>query len=361
MTKNIKEKRCVLCNKPYDHKYVMFGRGCLDNLYGLLEFSTASKIIWNKELYLCTKIAWKNHKFFLSKNKKYILAQKYIALSYLNKMNCNFLDDMKEKILKDINSISAFSKNMVETISFKLNDVYQLFNYSQKFDELIKVLKDVKWEELDEKTANNFIKSMSFLFDSTKISNPISYAVFYSMQYTFWQVVVVGGILANMKLSARLLSNSLSILGKEPNDLKIDDDEIIKLITDSEEFKKKIKELIEKYCQNNNKFSGNSENNEDCKIEFNDNDLFLAIHGSPINIDIEKNADETWKINMEIIDIYDFTDFKNLKKYITSNRALPISIFSTILNNFAVVSSEYGVIKPYKVTIKVQENNYIIE
>lgn len=28
------EKRCILCNKPYDHNYVMFGRGCLDNLYG---------------------------------------------------------------------------------------------------------------------------------------------------------------------------------------------------------------------------------------------------------------------------------------------------------------------------------------
>lgn len=54
---------------------------------------------------------------------------------------------------------------------------------------------------------------------------------------------------------------------------------------------------------------------------------------------------------MEIIDTYDFTDFKNLKKYIKSNESLPMSIFSTLLNNFAVVSSEYGVIKPYKVTI----------
>ena len=30
---NIAEKRCVLCNKPYNYKYTMFGRGCLDNLY----------------------------------------------------------------------------------------------------------------------------------------------------------------------------------------------------------------------------------------------------------------------------------------------------------------------------------------
>lgn len=50
-------------------------------------------------MYLCNRIAWKNHKFFLNKKKKYDLAQKYIALNYLNRMNYEFLDDIKEKIL----------------------------------------------------------------------------------------------------------------------------------------------------------------------------------------------------------------------------------------------------------------------
>lgn len=45
------------------------------------------------------------------------------------------------------------------------------------------------------KMAEECIKSISFIFDVTKIANPISYAVFYSMQYIFWQVVVAGGIL----------------------------------------------------------------------------------------------------------------------------------------------------------------------
>lgn len=93
--------------------------------------------MWNKETYLCTRIAWKNHKFFLSRNKKYELAQKYIALNYLNKMNCKFLDDIKGKILKDIKNISAFSKNREETIKFSLNDIYKLFNYSLKFNDII--------------------------------------------------------------------------------------------------------------------------------------------------------------------------------------------------------------------------------
>ena len=120
----MEEKRCVLCNKPYNYKYAMFGRGCLDNLYALLKFSKPPGFIWNKESYLCTQIAWKNHKFFLNKNK----------------------------ILKDINNISVFS-NIVETISFSLNDIYKLFNYYEKFEEIIKELQNINWEEIDEKIA----------------------------------------------------------------------------------------------------------------------------------------------------------------------------------------------------------------
>ena len=84
----MEEKRCLLCNKPYDYKYKMFGRGCLDNIYGVLDFHKPPKFVWNKEAYLCTKIAWKNHKYFLTKKKKYNLAQKYIAFNYLEKMKC---------------------------------------------------------------------------------------------------------------------------------------------------------------------------------------------------------------------------------------------------------------------------------
>ena len=83
----MEEKRCLLCNKPYDYKYKMFGRGCLDNIYGELGIRKPPRFVWNKEAYLCTKVAWKNHKYFLSKTKKYDLTQKYIALNYLKNMN----------------------------------------------------------------------------------------------------------------------------------------------------------------------------------------------------------------------------------------------------------------------------------
>lgn len=353
MAKTKNEKRCVLCNKPYDYKYVMFGRGCLDNLYGLLEFSKPPRIVWNKELYLCTIIAWKNHKFFLSKRKKYALTQKYIALNYLNRMNYNFLDDIKNKIKNDINNISVFSKNIVDTISFTLNDIYKLFNYAQKFDELIKEFQNINWEEVDEKVAENFIKSISFIFDITKKSDPISYAVFYSMQYTFWQVVVVGGILTNKKLSARLLTNSLAPFGKQPSDMLIEDEETSQLILENQTFKDRINQLIKKYGEGNEEFIvDDSAPTEDILIRFDNKDLLFALHDATLFVKGSKDTNNIWNLEIEIKDTYDFTDFKSFKEYADSNKSKLEDILSTTLNNFGVVSSEYGVLKTYDVRIK---------
>ena len=134
----MEEKRCLLCNKPYDYKYKMFGRGCLDNIYGVLDFHKPPKFVWNKEVYLCTKIAWKNHKYFLTKKKKYDLAQKYIAFKYLEKMNLGALNDVKTKLTNDIKNITTFSKSRTELMSFTLNDIYKLYNYYQKFEKIIK-------------------------------------------------------------------------------------------------------------------------------------------------------------------------------------------------------------------------------
>lgn len=345
------EKRCIICNKPYNYHYMMFGRGCLDNLYELLGFSKPFKIL-NKENYLCTRIAWRNHKFFLNKSKKHELAKKYIALSYLNKMNYNLLDDIKEKIRNDINGISIFSKEITNTILFTLNDIYKLYNYSQKFDELIKEFESTNWEEVDKKVAENFVKSMSFIFDVTKKTNPISYAVFYSMQYTFWQIVVVGGILVNMKLSARLLSNSLSLFEKEPSDMLIEDDETIQTILDSKSFKERINQLIKKYGEDKEEFIvDNSAPKEDILIRFDKNDLLFALHDATMLVRANKDKEDKWNFEIEIIDTYDFTDFKELKEYADREDVIT-DIFSTLLNNFGVVSSEYGVIKTFEVKIK---------
>ncbi len=276
-------------------------------------------------------------------------------------MNYEFLDDIKEKILKDINSISVFSKNIAQSISFTLNDIYKLFNYSQKFDKLIKEFQNINWEEVDEKVAENFIKSMSFIFDVTKKSNPISYAVFYSMQYTFWQVVVIGGIIKDKKLSARLLSNSLSLFGKEPKDLTIQDSVTDELLIESSVFNNKIKELTEKYGKETGMFDLGDYEKDGIVLKFEGGDLLYSLHKATMFIKAIKNEDNTWNLEGEINDTYDFTEFKDLKEYVDNKEEIFTDIFSTLLNNFGVVSYEYGVIKKYDIKIKFNFSNYKIK
>lgn len=54
---------------------------------------------------------------------------------------------------------------------------------------------------------------------------------------------------------------------------------------------------------------------------------------------LKKNKDNTWNLEIEINDTYDFTDFKELKEY-ADKEDVVTDIFSTLLNNFGVVSSE---------------------
>lgn len=353
--KSMEEKRCLLCDKPYDYKYKMFGRGCLDNIYEELGIHKPLRFVWNKELYLCTKVAWKNHKYFLSKTKKYDLTQKYIALNYLKNMNFDALKDIEEKMLKDIKNITPFSKDTVELMTFTLNDIYKLFNYYQKFEKIIKDFQNINWKEIDEEVANGYIKSLSFIFDITKKNNPISYTVFYSMQYMFWQVVVIGGLFTNKPLSAKLLTNSLSIFGKEPSDLVIEDENIKKTLLESPIFKKKLKQLIEKYGEKKNEFIVDEKSpREDTLIRFDDTDLLYALHDATLLVKGTRNENNKWNLEIEIKDTYDFTDFKDLREYADEEEGKLRDIISTTLNNLGVASSEYGVIKTYNVKIKFE-------
>lgn len=222
----------------------------------------------------------------------------------------------------------------------------------QKFEKVIDLLKNNALEKIDEKIAEQFIESLSFIFDITKISSPIFYTGFYTMQYIFWEIVVAGGLLAEFKLSAFLLQKSLVNFGEESSkEIEITDENIINIILNNEEFKTKISNLIKKY-------GNDSIELKEYHTDFVGGDLFLALHGVRINLNGNKKENGIWNLKVEIKDVYDYTDFKSLKEYITSANSIPKSIFSSTLNNFAVASSEYGVIKPYKFIIKFEIENF---
>ncbi len=178
-------------------------------MYDLLEISYPIRLVKDKEMYLCNRIALRNYKFFLGKKKKYVLAEKYIALKYLDKIDSDFFNNLKDKIPTDIRNISIFRRDFIEILPFKLNDVYRVYNEIDKFKNLINEFQNLNLEKIDQKVAEETLKRMSFIFDANKKTNPITYVGFYLMQYVFWQLVVVGGILTNMNLSAKLLSKTI--------------------------------------------------------------------------------------------------------------------------------------------------------
>lgn len=79
--------------------------------------------------------------------------------------------------------------------------------------------------------------------------------------------------------------------------------------------------------------------------------MLYALHDATMFVKANKDKENKWNFEIEIIDTYDFTDFKELKEY-ADGKSVITDIFSTLLNNFGVVSSEYGVINIYDVKIK---------
>ena len=347
---NYEEKRCIICNKPYNYKYDLFGRNCLMNLYSQLNISNP-RFISNKEKHLCNVIAHRNFKFFLGKNKKYALTENYIALDYLNRMDLKAVENIKPTLRENIKNISVFKRYTEAMLpKYSLNDFYKIYNDYMDFKDLLNKNVQSNNKKIDE----TILKGFSIIFDINKISMPLYYSVLYEMQYKFWEIVVIGGLLANMKLSAYLMQISLTNSGeyeKEGNILTIEDASITKILFENDEFKECINSLL-------------TDDEVDIKnklIRFYVGDLLLSLHDVTLNMRATKNENDTWNIDIEIIDKYDFTNFKKLRDYVTSTDSIIMSLLSSTLNDFAAISSSYNVIKPFNFIIKVKKENYKIQ
>ena len=353
---------CKLCNRKFNYSYHLFGRSCLENEYKLLGISKPKKVK-NRELYLCNHIAKQMHLTGLNNDEKYVLAEKYLTIQYLNKIEYGDLDKQINKLLENI------KKSITNTASsiISLSKAYRLYKTTIKFSERLKELeKEFNNQKENKKKEQKLLESMKFIFDIKKITNPIEYQVYYYMQYTFWEMVVVGGYFKKYKLSAVLLQNSLSLFGQIPKNVIIADDETKTKIKGNETFKQKIRNLIDKYGKGKKSFIVNTENNEDDKdinLEFNDDyDLFLSIHGATLNVNATKGEDKIWDIDIKINDTYDFTDWKDKEKTYeklnpsTSNDE-KMKALGNILNNFAVVSMKYGVLKEFQVSTEIKINS----
>ena len=223
----MKEGICKLCNRRYNYKYALFGRGCLNSAYKILDVQMPQKVE-DKELYLCNQVARKLHKVGLSKKQKYLLTEKFLTVKYLGKIKYGNLDEEKRKLNEDINNMAFLKYVTNPLLPITLNEAYKLYNTTEKFDKKLKeskkILNNIDFEQITEDIVLN---GMQFAFNLVKKKNPIMYKVYYYMQYEFWEVVMFGGLLVNFKLSSKLMEHSLSNMNSKPKDIIVTEPEFI--------------------------------------------------------------------------------------------------------------------------------------
>ena len=117
---------------------------------------------------------------------------------------------------------------------------------------------------------------------------------------------------------------------------------------------KKFIDEINKIIKNNNE---KLEFDVKDKVKFDDGDLLLALHKATLNVIGKKQIDNTWNLHIELIDGYDFTDYKEINEIIGGNISL-LERLGNIANNFAMISTSCNVIREYDINIKFNIDNW---
>ncbi len=344
---------CLLCERDMKKAKTIFGSGCILGIYSLLKLDTP-KNSKTREQYLYKTIMKRTNTKNLNSDQKVWLADRYLTYQYLDNLQYGDFSEIKSKLDTDIVNVSQVSNfSMLMTANkIKLKEAYDLYKKEQKFNQNINTLKNSK----DEDITLKFLKSsFSYIFNISNNANQYVLSASSAMQYAFWQAVVEGGKLKNYDVSAEFLQHSLK---KNAGSILITDGVIVEKIKGSNEFKEKLKEIVEKYGKNSDEFYAKPKDklNEN-SVEFKNSDLYYAIHNADLEV-TGKKKEQKWNLNIVLHDRYDYTDFKDIRKYYKDTEKVYKSIFSSILYNLAYVSVGLGVIKEYDIYIKFSIDDY---
>lgn len=154
----------------------------------------------------------------------------------------------------------------------------------------------------------------------------------------------------NLDCAAKFLKHSLQL---EPQDIVINNSDIIidKIKADAN-FKKRIEAIVKKYGKSKT-FDTNKHNKEADKeyklLSYLSTDLKLALNNTTINV-TGKKSNRKWNLDITIVDVYDFTDYKELQELKDSDGFWDFG--GNLANNAAMISTSCGLINQYNVTIK---------
>jgi len=323
--------RCSVCGRNVSNKTAHFGLGCLKNMCSLIDMDKPKNL--KGENLLNIKISKITKKKSLNKEEKTLLTNRYLTLQLLNKIPLNNYDSMRNKIMKDINNIGK-NKKLISNDIITLKQAYEAFKLYNKFQKIKE-----KAEEVDSEYIQNFLfENLLFAFSTYYRNKKYFGGVIADIQYYFWKTI------SNML--KKTYPNGMEFIEysllENPQDKLIENGKLIDDIIKDENFKEKIK-----VCILNNKNNNHFEITEG--LNYISTDLFLALNNTTINIIGNKESNK-WKLDITIIDRYDFTDFKEIDEYCDNN--IIKGLFGSTANNMAMISVASGVMHEYNVTIK---------
>ena len=256
--------------------------------------------------------------------------------------------------LKEIFKIQELQEeSVIRKIRITANDGKKYNTNFYSLDAIIAVGYRVNSKEATEfriwatKTLKEYIKK-GFVVNTKMFEIP----AIKSMQYVLWQVVAIGGNVVGFDSSAELLEHSLT---DKPKDLLITEGEIVEEIKNDSQFKTRLNEIVKEYGKNKLEF--NTENGKKLSLQFDNSDLYFSIHKADIKV-IGKKENDKWNLEIELIDTYDYSEFKKIKEYIKDANSVPKSMFSSFIYNLDHISSMFGVIKEYKVIVRFTIDDY---
>lgn len=344
-------KECLLCERDMKTAKTIFGNGCIKSIYKLLNLEMPQKVK-DREQYLYKSIMKKVNAKNLNSNQKVWLADRYLTYQYVDNLKYGDYTELKNELNNDIANVTKIENfSEFETADkVKLKQAYTLYKKEEKFDNYIS---QVNYAEDTLKVGYKLLWEYSPInLVIRKRTNPFEISAIKSMQYALWQIVAIGGNVVGYDSSAELLEHSLT---DEPKDLVIKEGKIVEEIKNDDQFKEKIKKIVEKYGKDNEEFHIND--GDDVKIQFDNSDLYFSVHGASMDIK-GKKVNEKWNLSIKIKDRYDYTDFKEITDYISDANSVPKSMFSSFIYNLAFFSVKFGVIKEYFVYIEFEINGY---
>ena len=338
--------KCILCGRKISNTKYSFGLGCLKRTCLLMNIDGIKNL--NGETELNRKIMFLCNKKRLPQTQRKMLTNRYLTLKILNEVPLEEYDKYKNLLQQDIDKIERTTK-FEELESFKLislkqaNEITKQYNKHKNFFE--------KMMDGDYDVIQNLsFDTIRFSFSKYYSDKPYLNETTQRSQYFIWESLVILFKSVGLTFSARCLENSLK---KNPKDIQITSERIIDKIKRDENFINAINQLIN---QNNKKSYFNTE----IVIRFNEGDLLLALHGATLKVSGKKQSKNTWDLQIEITDKYDFTDYKEINEIIGEDKSL-LERLGNIANNFAMISTSCNVIREYNINIKFNIDNWEVK